>query len=197
MEHSDNLMVEQLLTVLNDWWTIVYPTDTIRGVGCDACNFDAVEKVYALKQRPKEKSMIVLCSSEEMLAEYGVMLTDTQRVFLAEAEKPTTLVLSWVAWLAENVYYSDGTVAVRIVTPTENNVAWQRCHGLLTSFGKPIVSTSANLSGQESPKYFSMIDTDILIGADMYVPPHIADTLGEPSQIVRFEEDGTISVLRK
>lgn len=72
----------------------MYPTDTIRGVGCDACNFDAVEKVYALKQRPKEKSMIVLCSSEEMLAEYGVMLTDTQRVFLAEAEKPTTLVLS-------------------------------------------------------------------------------------------------------
>lgn len=74
----------------------MYPTDTIRGVGCDAEDFAAVEKVYELKQRPKEKSMIVLFSSEEMLARYGVTLSDEQKKFLADAQKPTTLVLSGV-----------------------------------------------------------------------------------------------------
>ena len=87
---------EQLLHIIHDGGVIIYPTDTIRGVGCDATNESAVDKVFALKDRPKEKSVIVLMSSYEMLAEYGVELSDTQKEFLESAVKPTTLIVSGV-----------------------------------------------------------------------------------------------------
>lgn len=187
---------EWILQTLANLWTILYPTDTIRGIGCDAESFDAVEKVYALKQRPKEKSMVVLFASEEMLAKYGVQLTQQQKEYITHASKPVTLVLSGVQWLAENVYNTDGTLAVRIVSAKEGNKGAERCHGLVSVFGKPIVSTSANLSGQPSPTSFAVIEEHIVHEVDAYLSPDIADSKGEPSQIVRISDDGSIEVLR-
>lgn len=87
---------EDLINIINNGGVVIYPTDTIWGVGCDATNEEAVEKVFVLKDRPEEKSLVVVMHSSEMLAEYGVALTDTQKNFLAAAVKPTTLILSGV-----------------------------------------------------------------------------------------------------
>ena len=187
---------EQLLHIIHDGGVIIYPTDTIRGVGCDATNESAVDKVFALKDRPKEKSVIVLMSSYEMLAEYGVELSDTQKEFLESAVKPTTLIVSGVVWLAPSVYHEDGTLGVRIVAPYDHNPAAQRCYWFVKDVDKPLVSTSANRSGEQSPKNFADIDSTLLQGADGYLDPAVADAAGEASQIVRIDTDGKVTILR-
>ncbi len=100
---------------------ILCPTDTIWGLSCDATNSTAVEKIFEIKQRPKEKSVIVLMASEEMLAEYGVELNAAQKEFLDAAQKPTTIILDGVQGLAPEVYHANGSVGVRIVRDREDN----------------------------------------------------------------------------
>lgn len=193
---KNGIEAKKLQEIIETWGVILYPTDTIRGLGCDAENEEAVGKIFSIKRRPKEKSLIVLMSSEEMLSKYGVVLTAVQKSFLESANKPTTMILDGVQWLAPGVYKDDGTIGVRIVSLRENNAGAEWCHNFIETCGKPLVSTSANIAGEQTPHVLHEIVHEIVDAVDGY--PTWGEFLGtgESSQIVRIDTTGEVTILR-
>lgn len=170
--------------------TILYPTDTIWGIGCDASNEDAVEKVFALKQRPKEKSLIVLIADARDVLQYVAAPPPDIIAIMDSFERPTTLVFDGAIGLADNAINEDGSVALRVAQD-------DFCKAVIKRFGRPIVSTSANLSGAPSAPFFGMIDDRIKKGAGYVVRYRQKDNQPrQPSRIVRIDDDGHITVLR-
>lgn len=182
--------IEQSLKVLHQGGLILYPTDTIWGIGCDATNEAAVAKVYALKQRDDEKSLIILLADERDLLHYVAHLHPFIYDFLRQTTKPTTVIYEGALNLPQNLVHADGTIAIRIVKEVF-------CKTLIKRFRKPIVSTSANISGQPAPKNFHEIAPAIRQGVD-YVVQYRQDELSEslPSQIVKMDRQGRLTVLR-
>lgn len=181
--------IEECLKVLKDGGLILYPTDTVWGLGCDATNANAVEKVYALKQRSDEKAMIVLVADESDILKH-VAAPDLQ-VFdhLQQTSKPTTVIYDGAIGFADNLVAKDGSIAIRICTDTF-------CRHLIKRFRKPIVSTSANISGQPSPKVFSDISAEIKKAVDYIVQYRQDDqTIAEPSALIKWN-NGEITILR-
>ena len=171
--------------------TLLYPTDTIWGIGCDATNADAVEKIYAVKQRDHSKSMLVLCSDIEMVERFVGEVSEMVREELMSEDRPTTVIMPVGADLmAGNLKAADGTIGVRIPR-------MDFCQRMLGAFGRPVVSTSANLSGQPSPNCFAQIDESIKKAVDYVVPAEyeIASN-GQASRIVKFDADGAVTVIR-
>src|SRR6185295_12536156 len=161
--------VDHSLKVLQAGGLILYPTDTIWGIGCDATNATAVNRIYNLKQRPETKSMIILLADEKELMQYVANID--LRVFdhLAKVKKPTTVIYEGAIGLADNVVNTDGTVAIRIVKDPF-------CKHLIKRLRKPIVSTSANVSGNPAPATFGDITPDIWQGVDYIVQHRQKDT---------------------
>jgi L-threonylcarbamoyladenylate synthase len=182
--------IEAALAVLRAGGLILYPTDTIWGIGCDATSAAAVEKVYALKQRPAARSLIVLLADERDILRYTSQPDLRVFDYLHQALKPTTVIYQGAIGLASNLVNADGSIAIRL---TDDPF----CRHLIKRFRKPIVSTSANISGAAAPAFFSGIDPLIIAGAD-YVVHHRRDdqTRHEPSAIIRWNSDGTITVIR-
>ncbi|MBM3419979.1 MAG: threonylcarbamoyl-AMP synthase [Bacteroidetes bacterium] len=184
--------IEKAVDTLRSGGVILYPTDTIWGLGCDATDGKAVDKVFAIKNRPPEKSMIVLVDSFAMLERYT---RDLPAVVyeLSEAEPGAlTLVLpARKGLLAPQLVSNDGFSAVRICSE-------QFCIELIGRFRKPVVSTSANLSGEPPPAIFSEIAGDIVRGAD-YVAEYRRNDTGRarPSPVIRIDTNGVITILRK
>jgi L-threonylcarbamoyladenylate synthase len=146
---------------LKEGKTILYPTDTVWGLGCDATNFKAVSKIYRLKNREESKSLIVLVSSINMLKKH-VFMPKKVLEFLKGTSKPTTIIYNNPKGFAKNTIANDNTIAIRIVQD-------DFCRKLIKRFGKPIVSTSANVSGENTPKSFSEISKPILNSVDYIV----------------------------
>ena len=184
------LEIKNAKSVLEDGGVIVYPTDTIWGIGCDATDHVAVQKVFALKQRAESKSLIILVSDKEMLKKYVPMVPEEVTEFLARQSRPTTVIYNNPLGLALNVVSSDHTVAIRI----PDNAF---CQGLIRDFGKPIVSTSANYSNSPSPGSFDEIDKSLLKRADYIVNLSRREKQGQASQIVKVREDGSLDWIRK
>lgn len=182
--------IDRSLAVLQKSGLILYPTDTIWGVGCDATNAAAVSKVFALKQRAETRSLIVLMADEKDILKYTSQPDLRIFDFLHTVTKPTTVIYEGAVGLADNLIGADGTVAIRLVDDPF-------CRHLVKRFRKPIVSTSANISGEPSPQNFAAIDQQIKQGVD-YIVHHRQDdtTPREPSAIVRWNRDGTVTVLR-
>ena len=182
--------IEQSLAVLHNGGLILYPTDTIWGIGCDATNPDAVARVYALKQREAAKSLIVLMADERDILKYSS--GPDLRVFdyLHTVTKPTTVIYDGAIGFAPNLVNDDGTIAIRVVNDPF-------CRHLIKRFRKPLVSTSANISGEPAPAFFPGIDPRIIAGVD-YVVQHRRDDLTprEPSAIIKWNADGTHTVIR-
>jgi L-threonylcarbamoyladenylate synthase len=182
--------IDHCLSVLQNGDLILYPSDTIWGIGCDATNPEAVEKVYQLKQRPGHKSLIILLADEKDILTY-VSQTDL-RIFdyIKGVKKPTTVIYDGAVGLAENLVGEDGTVAIRLV-----NDAF--CKTLISLFGKPLVSTSANINGYPSPTCFTDVDGAIKNGVD-YIVQHRQqdDRPAMPSSIIRWNKDGSLSIIR-
>lgn len=170
--------------------TIIYPTDTIWGLGCDATNQNAVEKVFKIKNRSESKSLIVLVDGIEMLRNYVTSIPQEIEIFLKNTKKPTTVIYSQPKGLAKNVIAHDATVAIRIV-------ANDFCKSLIQAFGKPIVSTSANISNQPSPSSFDEIDPLLLKKADYIVNLPAVEMKNSASQIIKLNNLGEIEFLRK
>jgi L-threonylcarbamoyladenylate synthase len=172
--------IERCLDVLEQGGTILYPTDTIWGIGCDATNEAAVEKVFSIKERPGSKTMIILLPDEKDLLRY-VANPDPHIIdFLKETTKPTTVIYPGAIGVADNLVHEDGSIAIRIVQE-------QFCRHLLKRFRKPIVSTSANLSGDPPPKKFSEVLNHIRTSVDYVVNYRQDDeTETESSALVRF-----------
>lgn len=182
--------VEKSIKKLNDEELILYPTDTIWGVGCDATNEKAVAKIYEIKQRSDSKSMIVLVNSWEMLEQYVKNIPKNVSCILEGSSKPTTVIYQNPKGLAKNVIAKDNTVAIRIVKD-------EFCQQLIQQFGKPIVSTSANISGEPTPKSFDEINPILLDSIDYIVNLPLENRSGIASQIVKVHNDGNIEFLRK
>jgi len=186
-------MKEELIEaqkVLKQEGIIVYPTDTIWGIGCDATNEKAVAKIYKIKQRTASKSLIILVNSWEMLESYIPKIPAKVNCIIQGSSKPTSVVYNNPVGLAKNVIASDNTVAVRIVNS-------DFCKQLIHKFGKPIVSTSANISGKSAPRSFDEIEDSILKKADYVVNLQLEKKQNMASQIVRVDPSGKIEFIRK
>jgi L-threonylcarbamoyladenylate synthase len=186
MEFNED--IEHCLQVLQDGGLILYPTDTIWGIGCDATNPDAVKKIYDLKERPDSKAMVVLVAEEKDILKY-VANPDTQVFdYLQQAEKPTTVIYNDSIGLANNLLGNDGSVALRIVQEAF-------CRHLIKRFRKPVVSTSANLSGQPAPAFFDEIVHYIKQGVDYIVKYRQEDrSTQEASAIIRWQQNSPIVI---
>jgi len=172
--------IEKALEVLQSGGIILYPTDTIWGIGCDATNTSAAQKIIDLKQRPAQKSFVVLVASERDVLKYTASADLAVFDFLQTVEKPTTVIYEHALGLAENVINEDGSVAIRICND-------EFCRHLIKRFRKPIVSTSANLSGEPPPGRFSEISLAIQQGVDYIVQyQQSSPGVSKPSAIVRW-----------
>jgi len=178
------------LEVLNAGGTFLYPTDTIWGIGCDATNTKAVEKIYRIKSRTEAKSLIILLDNIEKLSTYIEKVPDITSDLLDSISNPVTIIYSNARKLAPNVVASDGTIAIRIVKE-------EFCSELIKRFGKPIVSTSANISGFDPPAVFSQIPADIKDTVD-YIVTYKQDYFAraKPSTIIRLRDDGMYTIIR-
>ena len=182
--------IVQCLKVLSDGGLILYPTDTVWGIGCDATNAEAVKRVYQLKQRDDAKALIVLIDSADHLDHYVVDVPMIAHELIDVAVKPLTIIYEGAYNLAPNVLGTEDSVGIRI--PND-----EFCHQLCQRFGKPIVSTSANLSGKPGAKTFGDIDPDIKDGVDYAVNYRRDDTTPrEPSNIILLARDGTFKIIR-
>lgn len=182
-------MLEEIVNKLKEGNTILYPTDTVWGLGCDATNLAAVKKIYQLKNREESKSLIILVSSIEMLEQYVDCIPEKAIEILRKSEKPTTIIYNNPKGLAANTIGSDNTIAIRI--PQDDF-----CIQLIKEFGKPIVSTSANVSGEPTPKSFSEISKAILKNVDYVVNLHQEKVAEKSSTILKIEGD-TVIVIRE
>lgn len=169
---------------------ILYPTDTIWGIGCDATDAAAVGKVYALKQREAARSLIVLLADERDILRYTSQPDLRVFDYLHTVTKPTTVIYEGAIGLASNLVNADGTIAIRLV---DDNF----CRHLIKRFRKPLVSTSANISGEPTPAFFKEIDPRIKEGVD-YIAGHRRedDTPREPSAIIRWNPGGAPLIIR-
>ncbi|MCW3093302.1 MAG: translation factor [Ferruginibacter sp.] len=183
--------IEQCLITLSNGGIILYPTDTIWGIGCDATSATAVEKVYALKKRSTSKNMIILLAEEKDILTHVTQPELQIFDYIKGVSKPTTVIYEGATGLAENLISEDGTIAIRIVSDAF-------CRLLIKRFGKPLVSTSANISGYPPPAIFNDIDITIKNGVD-YIVQHRQDDvlIAAPSAIVRWNKNGIPTIIRK
>lgn len=199
--------LQQALQVLRSGGIIVYPTDTVWGIGCDATNVEAVKRIYALKQREDSKSMLVLLDSAAKLNYYvdvpeaaemllGVQNTDrfadgAQTDLQDEATKPLTLIYPNARHLAQNLIAEDGSIGIRITSEPFSQA-------LCAQLKRPIVSTSANISGHPSARFFHEIEQAILEGADYVCLFRREDeTPHQPSTIIKINADNSFKIIRQ
>ena len=186
MEREVVLAVE----VLRKGGIILYPTDTVWGIGCDATNVEAVEKVYRLKRSEDKHSMLVLCRDADMVVRYVDKAPGIAFEVMEMSTSPLTLILPGATGLAQNLIPEEKTLGVRV---PEHDF----CQMLLRKFGRPIVSTSANISGEATPKSVKEISREIIEGVDFMVNPRFQGRpTGKPSSIIAFSEKGEVKVIR-
>ena len=182
--------LNEIVQLLNNGSVILYPTDTIWGIGCDATNSEAIERIYTLKRRPKEKSFILLVDDIPMLKDYVQSIHPRIETLLSFHDKPLTVIYKKGKNLPENVLGPKGSIAIRVVKDAF-------CREIIEKLGKPLVSTSANISGDPHPKHFGEIRSDILSGVD-YIAQHRRDDREdvEPSVIVKYGPKGDLEFIR-
>jgi L-threonylcarbamoyladenylate synthase len=186
-----NNEVAAALKIVQQGGIILYPTDTIWGIGCDATNTEAVKKIYRLKQRDEAKSMIILLDTDNKLPGYIADVPELAYDLIEFAENPLTLVMPGAKNISPALIAADGSVGVRISDHPF-------CQQLIQRLRKPLVSTSANISGKPSPQYFSQIDQEIIDGVDYVVDidQHSME-IKNPSTIMRLAPNGSFEFLRR
>ena len=182
--------MEQIIQTLKSGGTILYPTDTIWGIGCDATNIDAIEKIFEIKKREKTKSMIILVESEKRLQDL-VDVPEMAWEIMDLSEKPVTIIYDHPRNLPKELLAEDGSVGIRLV---KNDFLKK----LISKLNKPLVSTSANFSGEKSPMKFSDISQEIVDSVDFVVEEN-QDKVSEysGSSIIRVWSDGRVKVIRE
>ena len=181
--------INNALKVLKQGGLILYPTDTVWGIGCDANNEEAVSKIYALKQREESKAMICLVADERMLIKYVKKVPQVAQNIFDVAENPMTIIYDDAQNLAQNLIGADKTIAIRI--PDD-----EFCYQLSRKLNGAIVSTSANISGIPTPKSYKEISPDILKGVDYIVNLQKDKIMAKPSSIIKLSSDGVVKVIR-
>ena len=183
--------VKAAVETLKTGGVILYPTDTVWGLGCDATNEKAVARIYEIKQRADSKSLITLVANADMLGKYVKVIPEVAINLLEVNDKPMTIIYPDAMGLAPNVVAEDGTAGIRI--PMNDF-----CVEVIRRFHKPIVSTSANISGQPAPAFYEDIPVEIIEAADWVADPYLEEgATGEPSQIIQVGLHGEIKVIRE
>ena len=180
--------VNESLGVIKRGGLLLYPTDTVWGIGCDATNADAIDKVYALKKRKESKALICLVNDHQMIKSYIPKISIDQLSYL-NSENPTTVIFQNSVGISEKALGEKKSIAMRI--PKHDF-----CHQLITKFGKPIISTSANVSNKPSPSNFYQIENEILDGVDYVVNLEREKLSKATSRIIKIDYSGKVSVIR-
>lgn len=187
----------EALEVLRNGGVILYPTDTVWGLGCDATNPEAVARIYEIKKRSDSKSLVLLASDLDMVARYIREIPDMAIQLVEVNDKPMTIIYPGALTgqecrgLAHNTVAQDGSVGIRIPVV-------DFCRDLVHRFGRPIVSTSANISGEPTPRKFADIPQQIKDAVDFIVNPSLErSSTGSASSIIKVGLDGTIDIIRK
>lgn len=181
--------VSNALHILKEGGLLLYPTDTVWGIGCDATNPEAVKKIFQLKKRVDNKALICLVADDRMLGRYVKEIPKVAYDIFEVSEEPITIIYDEGQNLAENLLADDKSIAIRI--PNDDF-----CFQLLRRFGKPIVSTSANASGSPTPKSFKEIAPYILKGVDYVVNLHREKISTKPSSIIKLSANGQVKIIR-
>ena len=183
--------IKNAVEVLKRGGVILYPTDTIWGIGCDATNAKAVERIYEIKQRADSKALIVLLGNSNDLYRYVDEVPDVAMELLEVSVRPTTIIYDRGINMAKNVMAEDGSVAIRVSSD-------RFCQQLCRALRRPLVSTSANISGQTSPATFKKISQEIMKAVDYVVEHRRNDsTIAKPSIIIKISNDSTFKIIRK
>lgn len=182
--------IKNCITAIKAGGTILYPTETVWGLGCNALDEAAVDEIFALKQRPKEKSLIILLADAREVLQYVASPHPDIISIIEEFEKPTTVIYENALGFPANVVNADGSIAIRVTTDPF-------CRALIKRLRAPLVSTSANVSGQPTPPTFAEIAGEIKSGVD-YVVQYRQDDKGgrPPSRLVRLHDNGEMEVIR-
>lgn len=182
--------VQKSFEIIQSGGIILYPTDTVWGIGCDATNAEAIAKIYALKKRAETQSMIVLMNGDRMIHHVFKEVPEVAWQLIELSENPTTLILDNPRNVAPNLISADKSLGIRLVKEPF-------CYKLLERIKKPLVSTSANISGQPTPKSFKDISPEIIKGVDYVVNLHREKIAGKPSTIIKLTNDLQVKVIRK
>jgi L-threonylcarbamoyladenylate synthase len=182
--------LENISKTITEGGTILYPTDTIWGLGCDATNEKACQKILAIKNRPENKSLIVLVDSFEMLEKYVPEFSEVCYQLAELAIKPLTIIYPKAKGLATSAIADDGSVAIRL---TKDPI----CLKIIRSIKKPLISTSANISGEPYPTCFDEVPTIIKEKVDAIVEERLDEKQVAPSQIIKIALDGSVKIIRK
>lgn len=182
--------VDEAVKILKEGGLILYPTDTVWGIGCDATNEEAVAKIYALKQSENKHAMLVLCPSADAIVRYVNRAPGIAFEVMELATSPLTVILPGATGVAKNLIPEEGTLGVRI--PDH-----EFCQLVLRKLGRPLVSTSANISGEKTPRTLPEIAPEIVAGVDYVVNPRFqGHPTGKASSIIAFGENGEVQVIR-
>lgn len=186
-----NTEIKNAIEVLKNGGVILYPTDTVWGLGCDATNEEAAAKINAIKGRASDKSFIVLLNSDNQLQSYVSEIPDVAYELIEYAENPLTIIFSGAKNLAKNVINADGSVGIRIAKH-------DFCEQLIQRFRKPITSTSANISGQPTPRFFDEISQEVIDAVDYVVNLEQEIRIPKkPSTIVKLGPSGQFEFIRR
>lgn len=191
MDSDFSVDLTKALEVLRNGGVILYPTDTVWGIGCDATNAEAVKRIYEIKQREDSKSMLVLMENPNLLNSYINEVPEIAWDLIEMTDKPLTIIYSGAKNLAPNLIASDGSIGIRITNEAFTQQLIQRLR-------KPLVSTSANISGQKTPQNFDEISQEIINAVD-YVVEYRRDDIKKyaPSSIIKLGRGGQIEIIRK
>jgi len=181
--------IKESIRIISKGGVILYPTDTIWGIGCDATNETAVKRIFEIKKRPSAKAMIILVSQASQLEHYAD-IPEIAYDLVEYAENPLTIIYPNAKRIASSLISEDGTIAIRVVKD-------EFCKMIINSLRKPLVSTSANVSGESSPLYFDEISDEIKNQVDYVVPLRQSElTKSAPSKIIKLSMNGTIEIIR-
>ncbi|TWO32680.1 threonylcarbamoyl-AMP synthase [Seonamhaeicola sediminis] len=181
--------IQKALEVLKKGGLILYPTDTVWSIGCDATNKEAIRKVYKLKQSEARKELTCLVTDDRMLKKYVKQIPFAAQNIIDVTDRPTTIIYDEAQNLASNLIAEDKTIAIRI---PDNDF----CYWLLRKFNGAIVATSANISGQPTPKSYKEIATDVLKGVDYVVNLHRDKRCAKSSSIIKLSNNGIVKIIR-
>ena len=189
-------IIQQAVKVLREGGVILYPTDTVWGIGCDATNEQAVARVFEIKRRSEAKSLVLLACDLDMVAKHIRQIPSIAIDLVEVNDAPMTIIYPGAQYLASNVVAEDGSVGIRIPL-AEDNPAGAFCRELVWRLRRPLVSTSANISGEPTPASFAEIPEEIKAAVDYVVPkPFGAGATGRSSQIIKLGLGGEVEILR-
>lgn len=179
----------ETIAALRDGGIILYPSDTIWGLGCDATNEEACQRIMQLKQRPQEKSFILLVDSFQQLEKYVPDFHPVCYDLVDTALRPLTIIYPSAKGIAPSILAADGSVGIRITTDPY-------CLQLIRAIRKPLVSTSANRSGEAAPRSYAEMDEQLKKGVDAILGERLEQQLTTPSQIIKIDLDGSVKIIR-